>query len=155
MTTVYFTNHQKRQLVDFLKKSLREKCPNAELFFIRISLRIQSKCRKYGQEITPYLDTFFSEYSCIIYVKISLNVNFESLHLNKTKSSSALTLKFSNWGKYITTKRSFKRFWKNNVFLKRSDKNCFRSITCHSIISPCSYKVRYNYGKSSQHCKLL
>ena len=96
MTTVYFTNHQKRQLVDFLKKSLREKCPNAELFFIRISLRIQSKCRKYRQEITPYLDTFFSEYSCIIYVKISLNVNFESLHLNKTKSSSALTLKFSN-----------------------------------------------------------
>ena len=51
MTTIYFTNHQKRQLTHFLNK-----------------------------------------YPCIIYVKNVLNVNFESLQSNKTKSISALTL---------------------------------------------------------------
>ena len=43
MTTICFTNHQKRELVDFLKK-----------------------------------------YPCIFYIKIALNVNFKSLHSNKT-----------------------------------------------------------------------
>ena len=52
MTTIYFTNHQKRQLTHFLNK------------------------------YPP----------CIIYVKNVLNVNFESLQSNKTKSISALTL---------------------------------------------------------------
>ena len=40
------------------KQSLREKCPNTELFLVRIflySVRIQEKN---GPEITPYLDTF-------------------------------------------------------------------------------------------------
>ena len=34
-------------------KALREKCPNTELFLVRIFRIIQS-----GPEITPYLDTF-------------------------------------------------------------------------------------------------
>ena len=55
MTTIYFTNHQKGQLVDFLKK-----------------------------------------HPCVIYVKNAfVNVNFKSLHSNKIKSVSTLTLKFS------------------------------------------------------------
>ena len=54
MTTVYFTSHQKRQLVDFSKR-----------------------------------------YASIIYVKNALNVKFRSFHSNKTKSISALILKFS------------------------------------------------------------
>ena len=54
MTPIYFTNYQKGQLVDFLKK-----------------------------------------YPCIIYMKNVLNVNFKSLHSNKIKSVSTLTLKFS------------------------------------------------------------
>ena len=54
MTTIYFTNYQKGQLVDFLKK-----------------------------------------YPCVVYVKKALNVNFKSLHSNKIKSVSTLTLKFS------------------------------------------------------------
>ena len=54
MTTIYFTNHQTQQLVEFLKK-----------------------------------------YPCIIYVENTLNMNFKSLHANKTKSISVLALKFS------------------------------------------------------------
>ena len=91
MTTIYFTNYQKRQLIDYLKK-----------------------------------------YPCIIHVKNALNVNFKSLLSNKTKSISALTLKFSKRGKYVTTKTFFKQFCKNNVFFERYNKNCFRSVTCYS-----------------------
>ena len=88
---IYFINHEKRQLIEFLKT-----------------------------------------YPCIIYVKIALNVNFKSLHSNKTKNSSALTLKFNKWKQYFTTKRCFKQFYKGNVFLKRYCKNCLRSVTCYS-----------------------
>ena len=35
------------------------------------------------------------------------NISFKSLHSNRTKSISALTLKFSKLGKYVTTKRMF------------------------------------------------
>ena len=42
--------------------SMREKCPNTELFLVRIflySVRIFGlNTGKYGPEITPYLDTF-------------------------------------------------------------------------------------------------
>ena len=41
------------------KYKLREKCPNAELFLVRIFLSVFSpNTRKYGPEITPYFDTF-------------------------------------------------------------------------------------------------
>ena len=108
MTTIYFTNHQKRQLVDFLKT-----------------------------------------YLCIIYVKIVLNVNFKSLHSNKTKSISALTLQLSKWGNYLTTKKFFEKFYKNDVFFKRYNKNSFRPATCYS------YTNRYICEKSWQPVKLL
>ena len=68
---------------------------------------------------------------------------------NKTKSFSALKLKFTKWGKYGTTKRCFKQFYENNVFLKRYNKNYFRSANCYS------YASRYIYVQSSQHDKLL
>ena len=54
MTNFYFTNHQKGQFVDLVKK-----------------------------------------YPYVIYVKNALNENFKSLHSNKIKSVSTLTLKFS------------------------------------------------------------
>ena len=38
---------------------------------------------------------YLKKYPCIIHVKNALNVNFKKLHSNKTKSISALTLKFS------------------------------------------------------------
>ena len=47
----------------FWKFSLREKCPNMELFLVRIFLTqiysvFNSTTEKYGPEITPHLDTF-------------------------------------------------------------------------------------------------
>ena len=78
MTTICFTNHQKRELVDFLKK-----------------------------------------YPCIFYIKIVLNVNFKSLHSNKTYSISALTLNLSKLGNYITTRSYLEQLCKNKVFFKR------------------------------------
>ena len=52
-----------------LTKSLREKCPNTELFLVRIFLYSDLICPntgKYVPEITPYLDTFQA---------VNLNVN--------------------------------------------------------------------------------
>ena len=40
-------------------QSLREMCPNTELFLVR----------KYGPEITPYLDTFH-EVNCLLIIQI-------------------------------------------------------------------------------------
>ena len=108
MTTIYFTDHQKRQIVDFLKK-----------------------------------------YSSIIYVKNYLEREFEKFAFEKTKSISALTLEFSKWGNYVTTKRCFKQLYKSIVFLERYNKNCSRSVTCNS------YTTRYIYVKSSKLDKLF
>ena len=52
--------------------TLREKCPNAELFLVRIFphsdwiRRDRPNAGKYRPEITPYLDTFHT----VIYIKI-------------------------------------------------------------------------------------
>ena len=70
---------------------------------------------------------FSKKYPCIIYVKNILNVCFKGLRSNKTKSIAALKLKFSECCKYVTTKSCFKQSCKNNVFLDRYNKNCFRS----------------------------
>ena len=53
--------------------SLREKCPNTELFLVciflnsewirsRVNLCFSANTGKYGPEITPYLDTFHAVY---------------------------------------------------------------------------------------------
>ena len=75
--------------------------------------------------------------------KVTLNANLRRLHWNKTESAliSALTLKFSKWGKYVTTKRYFKQFFKND------NKNCVGSVTCYS------YATCYINVKSSKHSK--
>ena len=75
MAIIYFTNHQKRQLVDFSK-----------------------------------------QHPCIIYVKNCHEC--ESLHSNKTKSISVLTLEFSKWDNYVTTKKCFKQFHKKMFSLR-------------------------------------
>ena len=41
----------------FTRDRLHENCPNTELFLVRISC-IRTEYRKYGPEITPYLDNF-------------------------------------------------------------------------------------------------
>lgn len=40
---------------------------------------------------------FLKKHPCIIYVKNAVNVNFKNLQPDKTKSISALTLKFSKY----------------------------------------------------------
>ena len=72
-----------------------------------------------------------------------------SLLPNKTKSLSALTLKLSKWGNYVTNKRCFKQFYKNNVFLKICNKNRSSLVACSS------YATRYIYVISSQYDKRL
>ena len=72
------------------------------------------------------------KYPDIFYLRIALNVNFKSLHANKTTSISVLTLKFSKLGNHITPKSCFKQFYENKVFFERYNKNCFRSATCYS-----------------------
>ena len=49
---------------------------------------------------------------------------------------------------YVATKWLFKQFYEN-VFFKKYDQNCFRSVNCYS------YATRYIYVKSSQHDTLL
>ena len=84
-----------------------------------------------------------------LFMQNALNVNFKRLHSNKTKNITASTLKFNKLSKYATTKRRFKNSCKNNVSLKRNNKDCFRSLTC------CSFATHYIYVKSSQHDKHL
>ena len=57
---------------------------------------------------------------------------FRKFSFKQNQRISALTLKFSKWGKYVTTKRCFKQFYKNNVFFKKYHKRCFRSANCYS-----------------------
>ena len=87
MASICFTNHQKRQLIDYMQET-------------------------------------------------ALNVNFKSLHSNRAKNICNVTLKFCKWGKYVTNKRSFKQFYKNNLFFGGCDKKCFRSVNYY-FYAPC------------------
>ena len=98
------TNHQKRKLVDFLKK-----------------------------------------YSCIIYVKISLECKFEKVYTQTEPKLSALTLKLSKASMSLSKDDSYKKY----IFRKIYDKKCFRSVNFYS------YATHYVYVKSSQHNKLV
>ena len=96
----------------------------------------------------PQFVNFIQKYPCIVW-QTALNINIKSLHSHKTKSIIALTLNFSKWDKYVTTKSRSKRCYKNNVFLQGIDGNSFRSANCYSCAS------RSTYLKFSQHHKLL
>ena len=80
-------------------------------------------------------------------------VQISKVYFNRTKSFSALTLKSSKWGKYVTNKRCPKQYYKNNAFLDRYGKNYFRSVNFYSPIV--IVIAHYIYIRFSQHDKLF
>ena len=127
------------------RKPLREKCPNTELFLVRIflysdwirreylsiwvSLRIQSEYSKYGPEIAPYLDTFHA----VVFLSF-----FYKFCLTKLEYLSIFS---PNTGKY--------RPEKNSVFgyFSRSEHN--RNWMTHCVVWD------FQQLQTACHCKTL
>ena len=66
---------------------------------------------------------FLKKHPCILFIKQTpLNLNFKGLQSNRTKSICVVALKFSKYGKYVTTKRSFKQFY---IIMELWHKQCF------------------------------
>ena len=76
----------------FREGSLREKCPNTELFLVRIFLYFDwifsPNSEKCGPEKTPYLDTFHAvDYSFGTYARFSLKLTFLISHTGGVRNS--------------------------------------------------------------------
>ena len=80
----------------YCQHALCEKCPNTELFLVRIFLYLDWICPntgKYSPEITPYLDTFHA-------VTMSSNLNKDGLQLNNYGPWNYLKILYRGFGHF-------------------------------------------------------